>query len=135
MTSAEVVGSRPPRRARARLLVPLDGSCAGYAELVRALRDARRRDAVVLACAVVDDRADDVERALARAALEAQVARAAGETGVANHVETALLEPAVFEALTGATRGGALVVVQEDRRTVLRPAAPPARVRPIARHF
>lgn len=134
MTSAEVVGNRPPRRARARIIVPLDGSASSSAELVRALQDARRHDGAVLACAVVDDRADDVEREVARTALADQVARAVAEAGVCGHTELALLDPAVFEALVGAARGGALVVVQDHRRTVLRPAPVRAPVRPIARH-
>ena len=134
MTSAEVVGSRPPRRARARIVVALDGTAASSAELVRALRDAARQEGSVLACAVVGRRADDVERAVVEAALEEQVARAVAETGVRGRTETALLDPVVFEALCGTARGGTLVVVQENRRTVLRPAPPRAAVRPLTRH-
>jgi hypothetical protein len=120
MTSAELVGSRPTRRAHARLIVALDGTAATSAELVRALRDAARQEGTVLACAVVDPRADDVERELVRAGLEEQVCQAVEETGVHGRSETTLLEPAVFEALCGAARGGTLVVVQESHRTVLR---------------
>ncbi|WP_369140954.1 hypothetical protein [Modestobacter versicolor] len=134
MTSAEVVGSRPSRRARARLLVPLDGSAGSTAELVRALRDAARQEGSVLACAVVGARADDVERALARAALEEQVARAVEASGVRGRTEVALLDEAVFEALCATARGGTLVLVQADRRAVLRSAPLRAPVRPIARH-
>ncbi|MGY1748808.1 hypothetical protein [Modestobacter sp. SYSU DS0511] len=130
MTSAEVVGSRVSRRERARLLVVLDGATGGAAELVRALRDAARQEGSVLACTVVSPRADDVERELARAALQAQVARAEQQTGVRGRTDTALLDPAVFEALSGTARGGSLVVVQEHRRRVLRSAP----LRPVAWH-
>ena len=134
MTSAEVVGSRPSRRARSRIVVALDGTAASSVELVRALRDAARQEGAVLACAVVGRRADDVERAVVEAALEEQVARAVAETGVRGRTETALLDPVVFEALRDTARGGTLVVVQDHRRTVLRPAPPRAAVRPILRH-
>ena len=134
MTSAEVVGSRPSRRAHTRLIVALDGTAATSADLVRALRDAARHEGTVLACAVVDPRADDVERALVRAGLDAQVSKAVDEVGIQGRCETTLLEPAVFEALCGAARGGTLVVVQESHRSVLRcaPARTPGRalVRP-----
>src|SRR3954454_899965 len=133
MTSAELVGSRPPRRAHARLILALDGTAATSADLVRALRDAVRHEGTVLACAVVDPRADDAERELVRARLEEQVGRAVEETGLHGRTETALLEPALFEALCATARGGTLVVVQENHRTVLRSA--PVRVpgRPLVR--
>src|SRR3954447_9400212 len=133
MTSAELVGSRPPRRAHARLIVPLDGTAATSADLVRALRDAARHESTVLACAVVDPRADDAERELVRAGLEEQVDRAVVETGVHGRCEATLLEPAVFEALCGAARGGTIVVVQENHRTVLRCASPRSPSRPLVR--
>src|SRR3954452_24414143 len=101
MTSAELVGSRPPRRAHARLIVPLDGTAATSADLVRALRDAARHEGTVLACAVVDPRADDIERELGRAGLDEQVPRAVEESGVHGRSQISLLEPAVFEALCG----------------------------------
>ena len=129
-----MVGSRPSRRARAQHLVALDGTAASSVELARALRDASRQEGSVLACALVGRRADDVERALVETALETQVARVVAETGVRGRVQTALLDPAVFEALCGTARGGTLVVVQENRRTVLRPAPPRASVRPITWH-
>ncbi|WP_249523143.1 hypothetical protein [Modestobacter marinus] len=134
MTSAEVVGSRPSRRARPRLLVPLDGTAASSTELTRALRDAVRQDGSVLACAVVGPRVDDVERAQIRTALEAQVAEVVADTGVHGRTEVALLDAVVFEALCGVGRGGTLVVVQQNRRTVLRSAPPREPVRPIVRH-
>ena len=134
MTSAEVVGSRPSRRARSRIVVALDGTAATSAELVRALRDAARQEGSVLAVAVVGRRADDVERGLAEAALADQVAAAVAETGVRGRTETALLDPVVFEALCDTARGGTLVVVQQHHRTVLRPAPPRAVVRPLTRH-
>ncbi len=133
MTSAELVGSRPPRRAHTRLIVPLDGTAATSADLVRALRDAARHEGTVLACAVVDPRADDLERELIRAQLEEQVSRAVEETGVQGRSETTLLEPAVFEALSGAARGGTLVVVQESHRSVLRCAPVRTPGRPLVR--
>jgi hypothetical protein len=133
MTSAELVGSRPPRRAHARLIVPLDGTAATSADLVRALRDAARHEGTVLACAVIDPRADDLERELVRAALDEQVRRGVEESGVHGPCETTLLEPAVFEALCGAARGGTLVVVQESHRSVLRCAPVRAPGRPLVR--
>src|SRR3954451_805464 len=133
MTSAELVGSRPSRRAHARLIVALDGTAATSADLVRALRDAVRHEGTVLACAVVDPRADDAERELARAGLEEQVRRAVDESGVHGRTETTLLEPAVFEALCGTARGGTLVVVQESHRTVLRSAPMRTPGRPLVR--
>ena len=133
MTSAEVVGSRPPRRAHTRVIVPLDGTAATSADLVRALRDAARHEGTVLACAVVDPRAADIERDLVRAELEEQVRRAVEVTGVQGRCETTLLEPAVFEALAGAARGGTLVVVQESHRTVLRCAPVRTPGRPLVR--
>ncbi|GAB4079981.1 hypothetical protein GCM10028783_09290 [Modestobacter muralis] len=101
---------------------------------MRALRDAARQEGSVLACAVVDRRADDVERALAEAALTEQVARAVADTGVRGRTETALLDPVVFEALCDTARGGTLVVVHEHGRTALRPASPRVVVRPLTRH-
>jgi hypothetical protein len=133
MTSAELVGSRPPRRGRARLIVALDGTAATSADLVRALRDAARHEGTVLACAVVDPRADDLERELVRAGLEAQVNEAVKVAGVQGRSETTLLEPAVFEALCGAARGGTLVVVQESHRSVLRCAPVRTPSRPLLR--
>ena len=133
MTSAELVGSRPTRRAHARLIVALDGTAATTAELVRALRDAARHEGTVLACAVVDPRADDLERELVRAGLEAQVSKAVEVAGVPGRCETTLLEPAVFEALCGAARGGTLVVVQESHRSVLRCAPTRTSGRPLVR--
>ena len=133
MTSAELVGSRPPRRTHARLIVPLDGTAATSADLVRALRDAARHEGTVLACAVVDPRADDVERELVRARLEEQVGRAVELAGVHGRCEATLLEPALFEALSGAARGGTIVVVQENHRTVLRCAPVRTPGRPLVR--
>ena len=133
MTSAELVGSRPPRRAHARLIVALDGTAATTADLVRTLRDAARHEGTVLACAVVAPRADDIERELVRGGLDVQVSKAEEEAGVQGHSETTLLEPAVFEALCGAARGGTLVVVQESHRSVLRCAPTRTPGRPLVR--
>jgi hypothetical protein len=133
MTSAELVGSRPSRRAHARLIVPLDGTAATSADLVRALRDAARHEGTVLACAVVDPRADDGVRELVRSALEEQVRRAVEEAGVRGRCEATLLEPAVFEALSGAARGGTIVMVQENHRAVLRCAPVRTPGRPLVR--
>jgi hypothetical protein len=113
--------------------VALDGTAATSADLVRALRDAARHEGTVLACAVVDPRADDLERELVRAGLEAQVSEAVALAGVQDRSETTLLEPAVFEALCGAARGGTLVVVQESHRSVLRCAPVRTPGRPLLR--
>ena len=115
------------------MIVALDGTAETSAELVRALQDAVRHEGTVLACAVVDPRADDVERESVRAGLDEQVGRAIEESGVHGHSETTLLEPAIFEALCAPARGGTLVIVQENHHTVLRCAPVRTPSRPLVR--
>ena len=133
MTSAELVGSRPPRRAHARLIVALDGTAATTADLVRRTAARTPTPTTSAPSAPVAPRADDIERELVRGGLEVQVSKAEEEAGVQGHSETTLLEPAVFEALCGAARGGTLVVVQESHRSVLRCAPTRTPGRPLVR--
>ncbi len=132
-----------PRRQNPWLLVDVDGSPASYGALVWALREAARREATVVAVCVPDDDADDGLAGLTRAGrragplalerLEAQVLRAIAETGVSGRVRTAVLERPVFEALSSATRGADLVVVNGQGKTLLRPAVPRTPSRRLAR--
>lgn len=122
------------RRRPAQLLVAADGSATSTRQLVWALQEAARREAVVLAVAVLAADATEEHRTAAQTLLDAQVLHAVGQTGVHGRTRTALLDPAVFEALTVTAGGADLVVVRPHRTTVLRPAVPrpPAR-RPLAR--
>lgn len=105
------------------LLVVADGSTESTRLLVWALREAARREATVLAVAVLPDAADEDDRAAARLILAAQVHHAVGEAGVRDVCRTALLDPLVFDALAGAVhRGADLVVVGHHRKAVLRRA-------------
>jgi Universal stress protein family len=128
--------SEPGRATRgpARLLVSVDGSASSTRQLVWALQEAARRQATVLAVAVLDAGADDATRAATRILLEAQLRHATGQTGVHGRAQTALLDPAVYQALTGTAGGADLVVVGPHRTAVLRPATrrPPVR-RPLVR--
>lgn len=130
LPTAGRVGTREP----ARLLVAVDGSAASTRQLIWALQEAARREASVLAVAVVDSDADEAARAAARTLLDAQLLHAVGQASVHARARTALLDPTVREALTGSTAGD-LVVVGPLRKTVLRPATrrPPMR-RPLIRH-
>lgn len=122
------------RREPARLLVVVDGSESSTRQLTWALQEAARRDAVVLAVAVVGDGEDEGARAARRILMEAEVRHVAGQTGVHGRVRTTLLDPLVYDALTAATAGGDLVVIRPDRKTVLRPAVPRSPVqRPLTR--
>lgn len=122
------------RREPARLLVVVDGSASSTHQLTWALQEAGRREAVVLAVAVVDADADEATRTVTRTLMEAEVRHAVGRTGVHGRASTALLEPPVYEALTAATAGGDLVVIRPHRKTVLRPAVPrPPVRRPLTR--
>lgn len=129
-----------PRRQTPWLLVEVDGSPACSGSLAWALREAARREATVVAVSVLDD--DPVEptldvpvtthrqgHAAARELLDAQVLRAIGETGVHGRVRTAVLERAVFEALSAAAHGADLVIVGTECKTLLRQAVarPPHR--------
>jgi nucleotide-binding universal stress UspA family protein len=123
-----------PRRQNPWLLVEVDGSTAGHGALVWALREAARREATVVAVAVVHtpggDPLEGAGRALVRAhlaaheRLEAQVLRAIAETGVHGRTQTAVLERPVFEALAAARSGADLVVVGAGGKTLLRQAVP-----------
>jgi nucleotide-binding universal stress UspA family protein len=132
-----------PRRPGPRLLVEVDDSASTHGALVWALREAARREGLVVAVRVLDDepaaplgnpvppaRADH-ERALERA--EAQVLRAIAETGVHGRARTCVLERPVFEALTAASHGADLVVVGVTSKTILRPAVPRPPARRLAR--
>ena len=122
-----------PRRQNPWLIVAVDASPAAHGALVWALREAARRDATVLAVSVVDegdgdplggDRPSLGRREAAHDVVAAAVFRAIAETGVQGRTRTAVLERAVFEALTAATRGADLVLVGPHSKTLLRPAAP-----------
>src|SRR4051794_30618933 len=123
-----------PRRQNPWLLVEVDGSAAGHGALVWALREAARREATVVAVAVLPapdgDPLEGSGRALARAhlaaheRLEALVLRAIAETDVHGRTQTSVLERPVFEALTAATSGADLVFVGARGKTLLRPAVP-----------
>jgi len=132
-----------PRRPGPRLLVEVDGSPSSHGALVWALREAARREGLVVAVSVLDDepatplgspvppaRADHA-RALERA--EAQVLRAIAECGVHGRSRTCVLERPVFEALTAASHGADLVVVGATSKTILRPAVPRPPARRLAR--
>jgi nucleotide-binding universal stress UspA family protein len=129
-----------PRRPGPRLLVEVDDSPTGHGALVWALREAARREGMVVAVSVLDDepvtplgspaRADHA-RALERA--EAQVLRAIAETGVHGRSRTCVLDRPVFEALTAACHGADLVVVGPASKTILRPAVPRPPARRLAR--
>ena len=132
-----------PRRQNPWLVVEVDGSPAGHGALVWAMREAARREATVVAVCVLEDPAGDPlegssrvlnrDRHSAHDRLEAQVLRAIAETGVHGRTRTAVLERALFEALTAATRGADLVVVGPRTKTLLRQAVPRPPVRRLAR--
>jgi nucleotide-binding universal stress UspA family protein len=123
-----------PRRQNPWLLVEVDGSAAGHGALVWAMREAARREATVVAVAVLHtpdgDPLEGAGRALVRAhlaaheRLEAQVLRAIAETDVHGRTQTAVLERPVFEALAAATSGADLVFVGARGKTLLRQAVP-----------
>jgi D-arabinose 1-dehydrogenase-like Zn-dependent alcohol dehydrogenase len=117
------------RREPARLLVTVDGSAGSTQQLIWALQEAARREAKVLAVAVLGDEADEATRAATRTLIDAEVRYAAEQTGVHGLARTALVDPLVYDALTAATVGGDLVVIRPHRKTVLRPAVPRAPVR------
>jgi hypothetical protein len=122
------------RRRPPALLVEVDGSPAAYRSLVWALHEAARREATVVAACVIDDAGEaPAVVAAARARVEAQVLRAIAETGVHGRARTAVLERPVFDALSGAARGGDLVLVTGTAKTLLRPAVPRPTARRLAR--
>lgn len=123
-----------PRRHNPWLLVEVDGSSAAHGALVWALREAARREATVLAVAVlVEEEPHPLgaaqlpsrrEQAAAQQRLEAHLLRAIAETGVHGRSRTAVLERPVFEALSAAACGADLVIVGTACKTLLRPAIP-----------
>ena len=123
-----------PRRQNPWLIVEVDGSPSGHGALVWALREAARRDATVVAVSVLEAGDDDPlagasrlhlrEQLAAHDRLAAQVLRAIAETGVHGRTRTAVLDRAVFEALTAARRGADLVLVSPHGKVVLRHAVP-----------
>ena len=127
------LGHLLPRRQPPVLLVDVDGSPSAHRSLVWALHEAARREATVVAAAVVEPDADGPVVAAARARVEAQVLRAIGETGVHGRARTSVVERPVFDALSGAARGGDLVLVTGTGKTLLRPALPRPPVRRLAR--
>lgn len=128
-TSTQASERSVHRRRPARLLVAVDGSASSTRQLVWALQEAARRDALVLAVAVIDPDAGTDTRTATHILLEAELLHAIGRTGVHGRSSTALVDPLLYEALTGAAAGADLVVVRPHRKTVLRPAVP----RPVAR--
>jgi hypothetical protein len=72
-------------------------------------------------------------RAAAHDRLEAHVLRAIAETGVQGRTRTAVLERAVFEALSAAAQGADLVVVGPRGKSLLRHAIPRPLTRRLAR--
>lgn len=132
-----------PRRRSPWLLVEVDGSAPAYGGLVWALREAARREATVVAVAVLDppggDPLDGTARvpghvhAQAQDRLEAQVLRAIAETGVHGRTQTAVLARPIYEALTAAARGADLVVVGAAGKSLLRQAVPRPPQRRLAR--
>jgi nucleotide-binding universal stress UspA family protein len=132
-----------PRRQHPWLVVEVDGTAAGHGALVWALREAARREGVVVAVCVLDDpdgdplegdgRVQPRDRLAAHHCLEAQVMRAIAETGVHGRARTSVLERPVFEALTAASHGADLVVVGARGKILLRPAVPRPPSRRLAR--
>ena len=125
--------STPPTHERPRLLVAVDGSAGSTRQLIWALQEAARREATVLAVAVLASDAFEDERTATQVLVEAQVQHAIGETGVHGRSRTALLDPPGFEALARHARGGDLVVVRPPRTTSVRPSVPPRLRRPLGR--
>jgi len=131
-----------PRRQNPWLVVEVDGSPGAHGALLWALREAARREATVVAVSVLDEpdgnplgggRGQARAHLAAHDQLEARVLRAIAETGVHGRSRTAVLDRAVFEALTAATRGADLVVVSALGKTVLRQAVPRPPARRLAR--
>jgi nucleotide-binding universal stress UspA family protein len=122
------------RRHTPWLLVEVDETSAAHRALVWALREAARREATVLAVAVLDEAPEHplgaarppsaAGQATALNRLEAKVLRAIAETGVHGRSRTAVLERPVFEALSAAAAGADLVIVGAAGKTLLRPAVP-----------
>lgn len=133
-----------PRRQNPWLLVEVDGSATSSRSLVWALREAARREATVVAVAVLDAPEGEhpiagTDRSALRAQLEvhdrleAQVLRAIAETGVHGRSHTAVVPRPVFDALAAAARGADLVFVGAGSKTLLRQALPRPPSRRLAR--
>ena len=112
------------RRQAPCLVVPVTTGSDRLTALEWALREAARRQATVLAVALVDSGVTDRLRTAALASLDAVVLQAVGATGVHGRARTALMDPLVYQALAGTARGGDLVVVRPEGKTLLRPATP-----------
>ena len=99
--------------------------------LVRALRDAARHEGTVLACAVVDPRADDVERELVRAGLEA----AGGQGRRGGRRARTAARPRCSNRRSSRRCAGrpAAARSSSSRRATARCCAVPPRARPAAR--
>jgi nucleotide-binding universal stress UspA family protein len=131
-----------PRRQTPWLVVQVDDSAGAHHALVWALREAARREATVVAVAVLDapdgdplggDRGRVKAQLAAHDRLEAQVLRAIAETGIQGRSRTAVLPRAVLDALTAASRGADLVFVGLSGKTLLRQAVPRPPIRRLAR--
>ncbi len=132
-----------PRRQHPHLLVEVDGTPATYGGLVWALREAARREASVVAVAVLDapdgDPLGTASRVAARAhaaahdRVQAVLLRAIAETGVQGRSRCAVMDRPVFDALTAAGRGADLVVVGSGGKALLRHTVPRPPVRRLAR--
>ena len=132
-----------PRRQHPQLLVEVDGSPASYGGLVWALREAARREAVVVAVGVLDHLDDDplgcAPRITARAhaathdRVQAVLLRAIAETGVQGRSRCGVVDRPVFDALTAAGRGADLVLVGGHGKAILRQAVPRPPTRRLAR--
>ena len=132
-----------PRRQQPHLLVEVDGTPATYGGLIWALREAARREAVVVAVAVLDapdgDPLGTGPRIAARAHaaahdfVQAILLRAMAETGVQGRSRCAVMDRAVYDALSAAGRGADLVVVGSAGKALLRHTVPRPPVRRLAR--
>jgi hypothetical protein len=132
-----------PRRQHPHLLVEVDGTSATYGGLVWALREAARREAVVVAVAVLDAPEGDPlgsasriaarEHAAAHDRAQAVLLRAIAETGVHGRSRAAVMDRAVYDALSAAGRGADLVVVGSGGKALLRHTVPRPPVRRLAR--
>jgi nucleotide-binding universal stress UspA family protein len=132
-----------PRRQNPWLIVEMDGSAAAHGGLVWALREAARRDASVVAVAVVEEADGDPLTDPARTVIRTQLAaherlaagvlRAIAETGVHGRTRTAVVDRPMFDALAAASRGADLVLVGAHGKTLLRQAVPRSPARRLAR--
>jgi hypothetical protein len=132
-----------PRRQQPHLLVEVDGTPATYGGLVWALREAARREATVVAIAVLDapdgDPLGSAARITARAhaaahdRVQAVLLRAIAETGVQGRSRCAVMDRAVYDALSAAGRGADLVVVGSGGKALLRHTLPRPPVTRLAR--